>query len=80
MGWIVKIILLSFVVGVLLSVFDINPASIVTNTWTTVREIGSLVAGAVEWALPYILLGAVIVVPLALVSLVLRWSRARRDP
>ena len=80
MGWIVKVLVLSFVVGFALSVFDIDPASIVTNTWATVRDVGELVADVVRWALPYILVGAVVVVPIAAVSLLLRWTRARRGP
>lgn len=80
MGWIVKVIVLCFVVGFALSVFDIDPAAIVTNTWATVRDVGELVAGVVRWALPYILVGAVVVVPIAAVSLLLRWRRTRRRP
>lgn len=78
MGWIVKVIILCFVVGFALSVFDINPANILTNGWATVREVVDLAIGVVRWAFPYILVGAVIVVPIAAVSLLLRWTRARR--
>ncbi|HYG91549.1 MAG TPA: hypothetical protein VD978_35445 [Azospirillum sp.] len=80
MSWIVKVVLLCFVVGFALSVFDIDPASIITNTWATMREIAQLAVGVVRWALPYILVGAVIVVPLALLGLLLRWTRAGRGP
>lgn len=80
MGWILRIILLCFVVGFALSVFDIDPAAIVTNTWVTVRDVADLIVGVVRWALPYVLVGAVVVVPLAAVSLLLRWTRARRGP
>ncbi|WP_280177262.1 DUF6460 domain-containing protein [Azospirillum palustre] len=30
-----------------------------------------------SWALPYILIGAVVVVPLSLIGLVMRWNRSR---
>ena len=80
MGWIVKIIGLCFVVGFALSVFEIDPASILTNTWVTVRDVFDLAVGVVRWAVPYILVGAVVVVPIAAVSLLLRWTRARRGP
>lgn len=80
MGWIVKTLLLCFLVGLMLSVLDINPASIITNTWATVRDIADLAVGVIRWALPYILVGAVIVVPLSVLGLLLRWSRTRRGP
>ena len=80
MGWIVKTLLLCFLVGLMLSVLDINPASILTNTWATIRDIADLAVGVVRWALPYILVGAVIVVPLSVLGLLLRWSRTRRGP
>lgn len=64
----------------MLSVLDINPASILTNTWATIRDIADLAVGVVRWALPYILVGAVIVVPLSVLGLLLRWSRTRRGP
>lgn len=87
MGWIVRTLLLCFVVGLVLSFLDINPASILTNTWATLRDIGQLARDAFlwaldafRWALPYILIGAVIVVPLSLLGAVLRWSRTRHRP
>jgi len=80
LGWIVKTLLLCFVVGLALSVLDIDPASIITNTWETVRDIADLAIGAVRWALPYILIGAVIVVPLSVLAALLRWSRTRHRP
>ena len=78
--WIVRIVVLCFVVGFALSVFDIDPASIMTNSWDTIRTVGDLFVGVVRWAVPYILVGAVVVVPVAAVSLLLRWTRARRGP
>ena len=80
MGWIVKIIVLCFVVGFALSVFEIDPAAILTNTWATIRDVFDLAVGVVRWAVPYILVGAVVVVPIAAVSVLLRWTRARRGP
>jgi hypothetical protein len=76
MGTIVRLILLCLVVGLLLAFFDITPHSILTDTARTIREVWDLIGAFVRWALPYILLGAVIVVPIALLSFLLR--RARR--
>ena len=74
-GTILKLLLLCLVVGLILSFFDITPQHIVTDTLRTLREIYDLVFGAVHWAVPYILLGAVIVVPVAVISLMTRRRR-----
>jgi hypothetical protein len=79
LGWIVKTLVLCFIVGFLISFFEINPARILTDGWETVQDVYELLAAIVGWALPYILIGAVVVVPLSLLSLFLRWTRARGD-
>lgn len=77
MGWIIRTLVLCFVVGFVLSFLRIDPASILTNSWQTVQDIAELVIEAGSWALPYILIGAVLVVPLSLIGLVMRWNRSR---
>jgi hypothetical protein len=74
-GGIVRLVLLCLLVGLVLSFFDITPQHIVTDTLRTLREIYDLVFGAVHWAVPYILLGAVVVVPVAVISLMMRRRR-----
>ncbi|MBP2227531.1 hypothetical protein J2847_000811 [Azospirillum agricola] len=69
-----------FIVGFILSVLRIDPASILTDSWETVRDIAELALDAGRWALPYILIGAVIVVPLSVLGALLRWSRSRHRP
>lgn len=73
MGWIIRTLVLCFVVGFVLSFLRIDPASILTNSWQTVQDIVALMIDAGSWALPYILIGAVVVVPLSVIGLVLRW-------
>lgn len=77
MGWIIRTLVLCFIVGLVLSFLRIDPASILTNSWQTVQDIAALVIEAGSWALPYILIGAVVVVPLSLIGLVMRWNRSR---
>lgn len=77
MGWIIRTLVLCFIVGFVLSFLRIDPASILTNSWQTVQDIAALVIDAGSWALPYILIGAVVVVPLSLIGLVMRWNRSR---
>lgn len=61
---IVKIIVFSFIVGVLLSFFEINPKELLANFGDTIQDIFGVVARIVEWGVKYILLGAVVVVPI----------------
>jgi hypothetical protein len=75
MGGIIRLVVLCLVVGLLLSFFNITPQHIVTDTLRTLREIYDLLFGAVHWAVPYILLGAVVVVPVAVISVMTRRRR-----
>ena len=47
---------------------------ILTDTWHTILSVGRLVGNLIEWALPYTLLGAVVVVPLLLIGFVIKRS------
>lgn len=64
---IIKIVLFSFIVGLLLSFFDINPAQLLRNFGATVEKIFKIVADVIEWGVKYVLLGAVVVVPIWLI-------------
>ncbi|MBP2298322.1 hypothetical protein [Azospirillum picis] len=75
-GWIIRTLFLCFVVGLALSFLHIDPASILTDSWQTVQNIVSLLVDAGSWALPYILIGAVVVVPLSVIALILNWRRS----
>jgi hypothetical protein len=75
MNWIIRIVVLSLIVGLALSFFNINPMGILNNTWDTVLAVVALFSGIVEWALPYVLVGAIVVVPLALITALLRYIR-----
>ena len=72
MGTVVRLLLLCLVVGLVLNFFDITPQHIVTDTIRTVSQIFDLISDAIRWAVPYILLGAVVVVPVAIISLIMR--------
>jgi Na+/H+-dicarboxylate symporter len=64
---IIKIVLFSFIVGLLLSFFDINPAQLLRNFGATAEKIFKIVADVIEWGVKYVLLGAVVVVPIWLI-------------
>jgi len=73
--WLLRTVLLCLIVGLVLSFFNINPVRIFTHGWDTIRDIGDFVVGLFSWAIPYILLGAVVVVPIALIGLATRLMR-----
>lgn len=64
---IIKIVIVSLLVGFALTLFDITPKQLLANVGGTVQSIFEVGVSMVEWAVPYILLGAVIVVPIWLV-------------
>ena len=68
MSWIIRILVLSLIVGLVISFFNINPMGILNDTWDTILAVGGLFSGMLDWALPYILVGAVVVVPIALIG------------
>ncbi len=61
---IVKLLIFSFLVGWLLTLFDITPLDLLKDLTGTIGEIYSTALSTVRWAADYILLGAVIVIPL----------------
>jgi hypothetical protein len=71
-GRAIGVIVLCLLVGLLLTHLGIAARGILTDTWRTILSVGRLVGALVEWALPYTLLGAVVVVPLLLVGFVVR--------
>jgi hypothetical protein len=71
-GRAIGVIVLCLLVGLLLTHLGIAARGILTDTWHTILSIGRLVVSLVEWAVPYTLLGAVVVVPLALIGFALR--------
>jgi hypothetical protein len=71
-GQLVGVLVLCLLVGLLLTHLGIAPRGILTDTWRTILAVLHLVGGLFWWAVPYTLLGAVIVVPLFLLLLIVR--------
>jgi hypothetical protein len=72
-----KLVLLSIVVGVVFSALGITPYNLVERLEQIIRNLMNLSFDAINWALKYFLLGAVIVLP---IWFVVRLLRSRRDP
>jgi hypothetical protein len=81
MGTALRILVACLVVGLLLSFFAVDPRSLLTGGWEAAVEAGRLALEAAAWAVPYVLLGATVVVPVAvLVALLRLFGRRRRGP
>lgn len=63
-GTIVKLFLLCVAVGLIMAWFDIRPENLLENFGETVVGIYNWVIDSIRWAVPYALLGAVIVLPI----------------
>jgi ABC-type uncharacterized transport system permease subunit len=76
-GRIIGLLILCFVVGVVLAFFGATPRTIFTDLWGALLGAWGMVVDVLAWAMPYIALGAMIVVPIAVVSWLLRLARKR---
>ncbi len=76
-GRAIGVIVLCFLAGLLLSRLGITARGILTDTWATILSVFVLHADWMQWALPYILLGAVVVVPLFLLATLQRFAGKR---
>jgi len=70
-GTISKIAVLSLIVGLILSALDISPARVLEGLGVTARDAIDTGASLVAWALEYVVVGAVIVVPIWLIVAVI---------
>jgi hypothetical protein len=69
-GRAIGVVVLCLLVGLFLTHLGIAAHGILTDTWHTILSVGRLVGDVVMWAVPYTLLGAVVVVPLLILGLV----------
>ena len=68
LGVLIRLAVLSIVVGIVLSALGINPQNLVYHLNLLARRIYDMGFGAVEWALSYLILGAMVVVPIWLIA------------
>ena len=70
-----KLILLSILIGVVLSALGLDPLNVFASLQRLIRDVWNMGFDAVRWLWQYFLLGAVIVIP---IWLILRFVRAPR--
>lgn len=71
----VKIGFASLIVGAGLSFFDITALEVLARAGLTPEKISEMLSKGINWALPNILLGSMIIVPLWVVTYMLRPPR-----
>jgi len=76
-GTLIRLVLLSVVVGVVFSALGITPFNLIERLDQLIRNIANMGFDALNWAFKYFLLGAVIVFP---VWFVMRLLAKPRDP
>lgn len=80
LGVLVRLIVLSIVVGVILSALGITPDNILFRINELLRRLYDLGFGAIESVLSYLILGAIVVVPIWFVSRLIKASRRSDVP
>jgi len=76
-GIVLRLVVLSLVVGVVLSALGITPANLFMTLNVLARRLYDLGFGAIDWIFQYILVGAMVVVPIWLIA---RLFRAVQPP
>lgn len=72
-----RLFILSLIIGLVLSAFDIRPESLLGAVGGTVESIFNVIADTVEWAVPFVLIGAIVVIPIWLILAAIRIARRR---
>lgn len=79
LGVIIRLVLLSIVVGVVLSALGITPRNFFYHIEVLLRRIYDMGFATFDWLLQYLVLGAIVVVPIWLIARLLG-AFGRRDP
>lgn len=66
-GTIIKIVVASLLIGLLMKAFDVSPRGLLEALGDTGKAIADMIAWIIEGSMDYILLGAVVVIPIWLV-------------
>jgi hypothetical protein len=72
---ILGLLFLCLVVGLVLAFFGTTPRTIFSDVLGTIERVAGLVLDFATWAVPYIVLGAIVVVPIAVIGWLMRVAR-----
>lgn len=68
LGVAVRLIILSIVVGIVLSALGIHPENLLYHLQVLIRRLYDMGFGAIDWLLQYFIIGAVVVIPIWLIA------------
>ena len=74
----VKILVASLVVGIILAALDIDPRNLLDSAQAAFEKLADMGVSFFNWAFTYILIGAVVVVPIWLITYL--WRVIRNKP
>lgn len=75
LGLAIRLLMICVAVGLVMAFLGITPRSLIADTLGSLREAWEIVLRLFHWALPYALLGASVVIPIAVVVFALRLIR-----
>jgi hypothetical protein len=75
---IVKILVASLLVGIVLAALDIDPRNLLESAQAAFEKLADMGVSFFNWAFTYILIGAVVVVPIWLITYL--WRVLRNKP
>jgi len=67
-GLVVRLLVLSLVVGVVLTALDITPVNLISKVTLLARHLYELGFASFHWVAQYVLVGAMVVVPVWLIA------------
>lgn len=70
-----KIMFASLIVGAGLSFFDVTALDVLAKAGVTPAQVGELLSNGVSWALPNIMLGSMVIIPVWVLTFMLRPPR-----
>ena len=76
-GTVVRILLASLLVGMAMAFFGVQPADIVAWLNASLRDVAANAESWIGWTVKYVLLGAVVVVPIWVLWYLLSFMRRR---
>lgn len=78
-GVIIRLVLLSIVVGIVLSALGIRPDNLFYHLNLIVRRLYDMGFGAVEWVFGYFLIGAIVVIPIWLIARLVGMGKPKQE-
>ena len=74
---VIRIALLCLVVGLVISALGLTPESLLGLLGNTVIRLFNIAVDLVQWAVHYVLVGTVVVIPIWLFLTIVRYARGR---